>query len=211
MALTFKNLQDKVLAWLDETDDSAVVLGNVKEAIAAANVVRAGDREWPFMLTSGTITMTTATTYSLPSDFASLESIYNTTRERGLTQVPRRHAAPGYQHDYAFKRTGTSIELLYTPIVGDVLTVSYYRQPTELSGDDDVPDLPYPHSRVLIYDALLDLALYSEDVNPAKVQRWVGLQQKMEFALYGAYLDANSLNQSGNFPVEPDGDDGDGA
>lgn len=195
MPLTFKNLQDKVLGWLDETDDSEVVLENVKEAIAAANAERAGSREWPWMISTATGTLSSGVyTYNLATDVNTLLSVHNSTQNVPLTQVPYRHYLQEETVVNGFVRVGQTITLLFEPRAGDVITYKYYRHPVELSADGDTPDIPYPFSRILIYDALLDLANYSEDITPAKVDRWEKKQQALELGLLAANLDGDSLH-----------------
>lgn len=47
---TFKNIQDEVLAWLDEAGDTTVTLTLVKQAIRAAHEKRLTEERWQFML-----------------------------------------------------------------------------------------------------------------------------------------------------------------
>ena len=207
MALTFKNLQDKVLGWLDEVDDSTRVLANVKEAIAAANAERAGHHPWPFMRTSASLTLTAGvTSYTLATNVNTLERVYTTATGVPLVQVPRRHADPSSTVDRGFTWDGQTLSLLYTPTASDILTYVYVRQPIELSADADLPDIPYPYSRILIYDALLQLGLYSEDLDGAKERLWQQRQQALELDLLGATLDADSFEA---YPtqIQPIGDD----
>ena len=207
MSLTFKNLQDKVLGWLDEADDSTRVLANVKEAIAAANAERAGHHPWPFLRTSASLTILPGvTSYTLASGVNTLERVYTTETGVALKQVPRRHADPAVTVDRGFTWDGQQLSLLYTPTASDILTYVYLRQPTELSVDSDLPDIPYPYSRVLIYDALLQLGLYSEDLDGQKERMWKERQQALELDLLGACLDGDSFEA---YPsqIQPVGDD----
>lgn len=48
--LTYKNLQDRVLAWLDEAGDTNTTLTLVKNAITKAHSKRVSQERWPFML-----------------------------------------------------------------------------------------------------------------------------------------------------------------
>lgn len=47
---TFKNLQDKILAWLDEVGDTDGTLTLVKYALQKAHSKRVSQERWPFML-----------------------------------------------------------------------------------------------------------------------------------------------------------------
>lgn len=48
--LTYKNLQDRVLAWLDEAGDTTTTLTLVKYALTKAHSKRVAQERWPFML-----------------------------------------------------------------------------------------------------------------------------------------------------------------
>lgn len=48
--LTYKNLQDKVLNWLDETGDTSTTLVLVKNALTNAHKKRIAQERWPFMV-----------------------------------------------------------------------------------------------------------------------------------------------------------------
>jgi hypothetical protein len=189
MSLTFKNLQDKVLGWLDETGDSTVIIANVKEAIAAANAKRAGSHEWPFMVSGASGTLTPGVVeYDLALDINTLLSIRNTTRGINYRQVPFRHFLQGETIVDAFVFDGNTVTFLFEVTAADTIEYRYYRTPIELEDDNDTPDIPYPYSRILIYDALIELGLYSEDISPAKIQRWTQQIMELEVGLYAAYL-----------------------
>jgi hypothetical protein len=213
-SLTFANLQTKVLGWLDESEDNTVVLANIKEALAQANTQRAVQHEWPFMLVSPTTLSLVVgqTDYTLASDFHIPRYFYNTTLGRPLHQRQRRHlpldSAPWRTSaiEGDFELHGNTLSLLYKPTSTDTIEYQYFRQPAELSADNDVPDLPYPHSRILIYDALLELALYSEDITPEKIALWQKRQMEMEANLYAAYLDGNTRGSDGNFILDTSDD-----
>lgn len=60
----------------------------------------------------------------------------------------------------------------------------FYRKPTVLSHDNDIPDIPYPFSRVLVFDALLELATYNDSAAP---QFWLAQQAIWDKQLRQAY------------------------
>lgn len=50
---------------------------------------------------------------------------------------------------------------------GETAEYRFYRKPTILTLDNQIPDIPYPYSRVLVFDALLDIATYNDSAPPA--------------------------------------------
>lgn len=50
---------------------------------------------------------------------------------------------------------------------------SFIRNPRTLSNDNDIPEIPYPFSEVLVYDALLEIATYRTDINVTHVKLWM--------------------------------------
>lgn len=207
MALAFSDLQDKVLAWLDEGTHAtadATTLARVKEAIVEADVLRASER-WPFMVqeppktftfpVDGTSTVTLDPTLHIPIYF------WNVTKKESLIQhieenVPSRDlTANGILDEYLitgpqygkFLLRGQQLKLLWLPTSADTIEYGFYKLPIEMSADTDLPNIPYPYSRVLIFDALLRMMAYNEDIAAAKVQLWSDGQTKWETRLFETY------------------------
>lgn len=59
------------------------------------------------------------------------------------------------------------IRLFDVGSVGETAEYRFYRKPTILTLDNQIPDVPYPYSRVLVFDALLDMATYNDSTPPA--------------------------------------------
>lgn len=68
----------------------------------------------------------------------------------------------------------------------------YFRKPRVLTRDLDRPDLPFPHSGILVYDALLDLATYNE-LDSESVNIWRAKQQEYLDILYLQKLDGDTI------------------
>ena len=207
MALTFVDLQDKVLGWLDAGDHEtadADLLTRVKEALAEADVERSTERKWRFMVAAPTtFTLTPGTRdYSLSSTFRLPIYFWNQTRNAPMVEMPVDNTSPrdfsgaGLLSDYnvvlgpqesGFILGYQSISLTFTPSSADVVEYQFYKLPVEMSADADLPNVPYPHSRVLIYDALLRLAVFDDDLSPAKRDEWKERQQKYDNSLIEAH------------------------
>lgn len=69
------------------------------------------------------------------------------------------------------------------PAVSAVWYFRFWRTPRVMVRDLDRPDLPFPESGVLIYDALLDLATYNE-LDSESVNIWRSKQQEYLNILY---------------------------
>lgn len=59
------------------------------------------------------------------------------------------------------------IRLFGDGITGESGEYRFYRKPSVLTHDNAIPDIPYPFSRILVYDALLELATYNDSTPPA--------------------------------------------
>lgn len=207
MALTFLDLKTKVLGWLDEADDSGTVLTNVEEALNAAHAARLGEREWPFLLSAPTtLTLVPGTrSYALDATYDRPLYFYNVTKRCPLRIVPLKHvnlAEPiwlteGQQNDAVLE--GQTLRLLWTPDSADEIEYQFYQQPVDMTADGDLPQIPFPYSRILVWDALLALSAYSDDLSPTKYQVWERNQQQAELGLLGAYMDAQTLGALGEY------------
>lgn len=87
--LTYKNLQDRVLAWLDEVGDAGTTLTLVKYALSKANKQRATQERWPFMLSEPTTfaTVLNQQSYALDQDFFRPLYFKNLTLDMLMVQV----------------------------------------------------------------------------------------------------------------------------
>ena len=65
-----------------------------------------------------------------------------------------------------------TIEFVEKPSAARTFSYTFTRNPNVLTEDNDIPEIPYPHSEILVYDALLDLVTYRTDVNAAHVALW---------------------------------------
>lgn len=65
----------------------------------------------------------------------------------------------------------------------------FYRKPYLMVDDYDIPDIPYPFSRILIFDALLELATYHDSSPP---QHWVVQQGQWDLQLRQAYQEGEA-------------------
>lgn len=215
MAIAFSDLQDKVLGWLDlgdHTSADAIPLARVKEAINEAYIERLTQQRWPFMInTNGVQTITLnplqadPRTYALPNDFYQPIYFWNRTKHTPLLQygedyVPSRdYSGSGLIDDYfvsspqygGYLLRNQNIVLTWTPTAADLIDFEYIVQPTELLNNTDIPVIPYPHSRILVYDALLEMAVYDEDLDQSKISIWKDRQTKHENAILTAYGQEN--------------------
>ena len=217
--LTFQNLQDEVLGWLDEgdnTDAPDASIARVQTALNQANAKRVSARRWRFMLQEPALTFTLVPgtrTYALDATVAIPVYFWNDTQNVPLTEfdpesVPsRNYQSGGLIDDYfasgpqdmGYTLGHQSINLTYTPASADVISYGFYKLPTEMDDDADLPDIPYPHSRILVYDALLTMAVYNEDISGAKLAEWREERKEMQEALDSAFGQENSQWTQGRY------------
>jgi hypothetical protein len=100
------------------------------------------------------------------------------------------------------------IELLSAPTSADVIEYRFIKQPTLLSADNDVPDIPAPHSHILVYDALLQFAGYLTDLSTKSIQAWTDIRNKMELQLAEAYLEGQTIETHPRYVRYMDSDSG---
>lgn len=75
------------------------------------------------------------------------------------------------------------MELLSTPTAAEAITYQFYRKPSALLLDNDIPDIPGEFSRVLVFDALLQVAAYNKTLDRAAIGLWVNEQKRLEDGL----------------------------
>lgn len=81
--------------------------------------------------------------------------------------------------------------LLQTPSSAEILEYSFYRFANRLEADNDIPSIPAPYSRLLIYDTLLDLQGYARFTG-AEAQRFQDKQMLLEHELWSNYEEGQS-------------------
>ncbi len=265
--LTFKNIQDQVLTFLDQAGETGLGLDLVKFAIATAHERRLTEDRWSFMLWPNPVTMTFVNgqrNYVLHPAALNLTDFFGVgralmretpTRSRFKLEAmeDRNHyehvsPAPVKQQPVSGILTVTgSARLIYEAAGGDMVTEDvtnavssqaavqvvkvtkldataltivdvsantilslaadeygqsypqirlfadpadgtgtyrFYRKPVTLSHDNDIPDIPSPFSRVLVFDALLELATYND--SPPQ-QYWIVQQQQWDNQLRQQY------------------------
>ena len=84
------------------------------------------------------------------------------------------------------------------PNANETFTYRYFRTPRRMTRDYDRPDLPYPHSNLLVYDTLLDLATYNE-LDSESVNLWRDKQYECLAALYQLKLEGDTVAGSPNY------------
>jgi len=192
MAWTYLQMQNKALGWLDDAGDSDRMRAMVQQVLNDANIARATEYPWTFMRATSTLTVTSGNPIvALPADFYRAWQIQVPGTNEFAMEIPARSIqelgpnpslAPwpyntlyGLQTPFYYDTTTVTsgdppvtetrkaIVLVISPTSSSTLTLKYYKNPTEMTLDGDYPDIPWPHSQVLVYDALLDLKAYAAE------------------------------------------------
>lgn len=95
-------------------------------------------------------------------------------------------AADEYAKSYAV------IEFHTLPTATETLIYRYFRKPRLMTRNFDTPNIPYPHSEILVYDALLDLATYNE-LDSESVNIWREKQMQLKENLYLQLLEPDTV------------------
>jgi hypothetical protein len=85
------------------------------------------------------------------------------------------------------------IHLLEIPTQAETIQYRFYRKPLWMVSDNDIPDLPSPHGRILVWDTLVHMASYNRIGNAERLNVWREQREKAEEALYSSYRDAQTL------------------
>src|SRR3990167_979253 len=270
--LTFKDIQDEVLLFLDQVDETGIGLDLVKSAIVRANERRLVSERWSFMLwptpvnlsfVSGQRVYTLHPLAAMVSDFTNgttvmketptraryksgvqedryhfefvkaspvrvqptegvltvtgyarivyvdddgdvqSEDVQNTTTTGTVTevvQVTKLNASTLSIVDAAsttilsltaseYGKTYPQIRLFADGNSADAGTYRFYKRPEKLDHDNDIPEIPYPFSRVLTFDALLEIATY----NDSKPQDyWIAQADLWDRQLRQTYIEGES-------------------
>lgn len=107
-----------------------------------------------------------------------------------------------------YARFYRQIELLRAPTQADTIEYRFFRQPSVLTADNDIPDIPPPHAQILVWDTLLLFAGYHSDLSPQAVKLWMGLQKEMEDDMRRLWLEGTSLEAQVRYVRYQDEDPG---
>lgn len=92
------------------------------------------------------------------------------------------------------------IRLLNAPTSTDTIEYRFRRKPLVMSSDNDIPDLPFPYSNLLVFDALLQVAGYNE-VPDTSVQHWRKMQSEWETALFSELIGTSTLGAQAQLAI----------
>jgi hypothetical protein len=121
----------------------------------------------------------------------SVDTVYGVTKNDGTALTLNDSAATtvlslgATQYGIAYPQ----IRLYDNPNAGDIAKYRFYRKPRTLSADNDVPEIPYPFSRVLVYDALLELYTYNDAQPP---DYWLAQQAEWDLLLKQNYQEGET-------------------
>lgn len=103
-------------------------------------------------------------------------------------------------------RSYPQLFLLNNPTVQSVVEYNFYRQPSDLVNDGDVPDIPPPYQQILVWEALISMATYNTDINTTHVRLWTEKRDALFNAL-ATHDEGNSLDAEPRFVRSYDNDD----
>lgn len=90
-------------------------------------------------------------------------------------------------------RSYQQLTLLYEPAEGDEIEYRFYRTPKDLENDYDIPLIPFPYSKILVWDALLIFAAYDNQLSNIRASEWRARVIAIEQSMQAAFLDAQSI------------------
>jgi hypothetical protein len=98
-----------------------------------------------------------------------------------------------------FGRQYQQLRLLWVPGSADVIEYEFFRKPSPLTNDYDVLDIPYPHGKICVWDTLLLMAAYDNQVEGGRLQVWIDEQKRAEAAMRQSFLEPQSLKSRGRY------------
>lgn len=93
----------------------------------------------------------------------------------------------------------TRLFALRLPTAGESIEYRFFRKPTVLSADDDMPDIPPPFSQILVWDTLLLFAGYNSGVSEGAMLVWKEKRTEIELAMRQTYLEGQTLGAMPRF------------
>ena len=81
--------------------------------------------------------------------------------------------------------------LLTAPSAADVIEYDFWKQPNLLSNDYDLPSIPAPFSRLLMFDTLLDLAGFSRPTGEER-QQWQDKVGELMHSMDSTYIEGQT-------------------
>lgn len=85
------------------------------------------------------------------------------------------------------------IQLLWTPGTAIEIDYRFLVTPRRMVNDGDIPNIPYPHSQVLVWDALLLMAAYDSQTDPGRVRVWSDYRDQLELQMRQTYLEGQTI------------------
>lgn len=76
------------------------------------------------------------------------------------------------------------IFLTWQPDGGETLDYKFYTRPRKLTADNDIPDIPFPYTKILVYDALLALAAYNGQMDGGRTNLWEKRATEIEQSMF---------------------------
>jgi hypothetical protein len=92
-----------------------------------------------------------------------------------------------------FGRQYQQLWLHQRPTAPETIEYRFYRKPMYLVNDYDIPDIPAPYSKILVYDALLQWGAYNTDTQDKTLHLWKEMQSQWERRLEAYVKEGQSL------------------
>lgn len=93
-------------------------------------------------------------------------------------------------------RSYPQIALVETPSAAETIAYRFYRQPLMLVNDYDIPEIPPPHTQILLWDALVAMGAYLTEIPASRFNVWKGKQAEAQLALYQAFANEGNTAES---------------
>lgn len=102
-------------------------------------------------------------------------------------------------------RSYQQLYLLGAPSSADTIEYRFYRLPSPLTADNDVPDIPPPFEKVLVWDALLMMLAYDNQAEAPRMQEFSKWQFELDTAMRLAFLEQQGVEAEPQYIRMTDG------
>lgn len=145
------------------------------------------------LIPNGLTPVTSVKTFETPILNVTLSMPWNGNLTLKIGQTVILQLTPG-----ELGRSYPLIYILSIPNAVDTIEYRFFRQPSVLVNDNDIPDIPPPFAQILVYDTLIDIAPYS-DTDPKDVTSWSMNRDALEKQMIIANDEANTLESEPRF------------
>lgn len=153
-------------------------------------------------MTSESITPNGTTPVAGTTSFTQILSVTKAAAWAGTMTMTSNSAAVTNLKLFAteYGRSYQQMMFLGNPPASETIQYRFYRKPSPFgTNSNDLPDIPPPFERVLVFDALLLMGAYDNRLDGGRRSLWEGYRNELDHQLRQSQAEGQSLAASGKF------------